>query len=132
MGVTGSGDGAGAVEAADDDAEEVAAFCTAPDEPAVVDEHPAIAAVASTNPTVSSFSRVLTSFSILERWGCESSRRLFDEGYPGKVPGKVTMFTRARSPRATHRTASPGRLVEAARAGRLAPESSRVRQPTAF
>ena len=47
VGLTGSGDGAGAVEAADDaaaeDAEAVAAFCTAPDEPAVVDEHPAIA-----------------------------------------------------------------------------------------
>ena len=56
VGLTGSGDGAGAVEAADDaaaeDAEAVAAFCTAPDEPAVVDEHPAIAAVASTSPAV--------------------------------------------------------------------------------
>ena len=73
MGVTGAGDGAGAVEAADDadadaadDAEAVAAFCTAPDEP-VVDEHPATAAVTSTNPTVSSFMPVLKSFSILER-----------------------------------------------------------------
>ena len=59
LGLTGSGDGAGAVEAADDDADaaEEASSCTAPDEPAV-DEHPAIAAVTSTNPTVSSFSRV--------------------------------------------------------------------------
>ena len=53
------------VEAAgdgDDDAEAEASFCTAPDETAVVDEHPASAAVASTNPTVSSFKRVLISF----------------------------------------------------------------------
>jgi hypothetical protein len=35
-----------------------ASSCTAPDEPAV-DEHPATAAVTSTNPTVSSFSGVL-------------------------------------------------------------------------
>ena len=57
VGVTGSGDCAGAVEAADDaaaDAEAGATSCTAPDEPAV-DEHPAAAAVTSTNPTVSSF-----------------------------------------------------------------------------
>ena len=67
VGVTGSGDGAGAVEAADDDdAAEEASSCTAPDEP-VVDEHPATAAVTSTNPTVSSFMPVLKSFSILER-----------------------------------------------------------------
>ena len=58
LGLTGSGDGAGPVEAADDDdAAEEASSCTAPDEP-VVDEHPAIAAVASTSPTVSSFKRV--------------------------------------------------------------------------
>ena len=58
VGVTGSGDGAGLVEAADADAEAVASSCTAPDEPAV-DEHPAIAAVASTSPTVSVLKRVL-------------------------------------------------------------------------
>ena len=59
VGVTGSGDGAGAVEAADDDdAAEEASSCTAPDEP-VVDEHPATAAVTSTSPTVNSFMRVL-------------------------------------------------------------------------
>ena len=85
MGVTGSGDGAGAVEVADDaaadaddDAGAVAAFCTAPDEP-VVDEHPAIAAVASTSPTVSSFMRVL--IASLDPWSsgaltCGSSGRL--------------------------------------------------------
>jgi hypothetical protein len=68
--VTGSGNGAGAVEATDDaaadaadDAEAVAAFCTAPDEP-VVDEHPAIAAVASTTPMVSVLKRVLIASSI--------------------------------------------------------------------
>ena len=60
LGVTGSGDGAGLVEAADDDAEALASSCTAPNEPAVVDEHPAIAAVTSANPTVSSFRRVPT------------------------------------------------------------------------
>ena len=65
LGLTGSGDGAGPVEAADDDAgAEEASSCTAPDE-LVVDEHPATAAVTSTNPTVSIFMRVLTSFSIL-------------------------------------------------------------------
>jgi hypothetical protein len=37
----------------------VASFCIAPDEPAVVDEHPATAAVTSTTPTVSSFMRVI-------------------------------------------------------------------------
>ena len=69
--MTGSGTGAGAVEAADDaaadaadDAEAVASFCTAPDEPAVVDEHPAIAAVASTTPMVSVLKRVLIASSI--------------------------------------------------------------------
>ena len=84
VGVTGSAEEVGPVEAADDaaadaddDAEAVAAFCTAPDEP-VVDEHPATAAVTSTTPTVSSFIRVLIEFSILERWGCESSSHLFD------------------------------------------------------
>ena len=67
LGLTGSGDGAGPAEAADDDAAaEEASSCTAPDEP-VVDEHPATAAVTSTNPTVSSFMPVLKSFSILER-----------------------------------------------------------------
>ena len=83
--MTGSGDGAGAVEVADDaaaDADDdvgaVASFCTAPDEPAVVDEHPAIAAVASTSPTVSSFMRVLIEFSILERWGCDSPPYVLD------------------------------------------------------
>jgi len=60
VGVTGSGDGAGAVEAADDAAgARVTSFCIAPDEPAVVFEHPATAAVTSTNPTVSSCIRVL-------------------------------------------------------------------------
>ncbi len=58
--MTGSGDGAGPVEAADDDAEALASSCTAPNEPAVVDEHPAIAAVTSANPTVSGFRRVPT------------------------------------------------------------------------
>ena len=65
VGVTGSGDGAGAVEAADDDAAaEEASSCTAPDEPAV-DEHPATATVTSTNPTVSSFKRVLIAYPVL-------------------------------------------------------------------
>ena len=60
-----SGDGAGAVEAADDDAAaEEASSCTAPDEPAV-DEHPATATVTSTNPTVSSFKRVLIAYPVL-------------------------------------------------------------------
>jgi hypothetical protein len=61
VGLTGSGDGAGAVDAADDagDGGKVASFCIAPDEPAVVDEHPATAAVTSTKPTVSSFMRVV-------------------------------------------------------------------------
>ena len=82
MGVTGSVDGAGPVEAAEDataDDEEFAAFSTAPDEPAVVDEHPATAAVTSTIPTVISFMRVLIAFSHLWRWGCESSSVLLDE-----------------------------------------------------
>ncbi len=61
VGVTGSGDGAGSVDAAAD-ADAVASSCTAPDEPVVVDEHPAIAAVTSTNPTVSSFKGVLIAF----------------------------------------------------------------------
>ena len=64
VGVTGSGDGAGSVEAADDAAEAVASSCTVPDEP-VVDEHPAAVAVTSTNPTVSSFKRVLIAFPTL-------------------------------------------------------------------
>ena len=60
-----AGDGAGAVEAADDDAAaEEASSCTAPDEPAV-DEHPATATVTSTNPTVSSFKRVLIAYAVL-------------------------------------------------------------------
>ena len=58
VGVAGSGDGAGAVGAADEDAEAVASSCIAPDEPAVVDEHPAITAAASASPTVSSLMRV--------------------------------------------------------------------------
>ena len=60
MGVTGSAEEVGPVDAADDaaaDAEAVAAFCTAPDEP-VVEEHPATAAVTSTNPTVNVLKRV--------------------------------------------------------------------------
>ena len=67
MGVTGSAEEVGPVEAADDaaaDAEAVAAFCTAPEEP-VVDEHPATATVTSTNPTVSSFKRVLIAYPVL-------------------------------------------------------------------
>ena len=67
LGLTGSGDEVGPADADDDaadDAEAVAAFGIVPDEPAV-DEHPATAAVTSANPTVSSFMRVLTSFSIL-------------------------------------------------------------------
>ena len=76
MGVTGSAEEVGPVEAAADaaaDAEAVAAFCTAPDEP-VVDEHPAIAAVASTSPTVSVLKRVL--IASLDPWGqgCGSPR----------------------------------------------------------
>ena len=66
VGVAGSGDGAGAVGAADEDADDaaddaagaVASSCIAPDEPAVVDEHPAITAVASASPTVSILMRV--------------------------------------------------------------------------
>ena len=51
---TGSGEEVGL---ADEDvgAGEVTSSCTAPAGPAVVDEHPATAAVTSTNPTVSSF-----------------------------------------------------------------------------
>jgi len=68
LGLTGSGDGAGLVEAAVDDAGDGAVVptssCTAPDEPAV-DEHPATAAVTSTNPTVRSFIRVLIACSTL-------------------------------------------------------------------
>ena len=83
VGVTGSGDGAGLVEAADDDAGADAAnttsSCIAPVGPAVVDEHPAIAAVTSTNPTVSSFIRVLIAYSDLSRWGCKSPSCLYDE-----------------------------------------------------
>jgi hypothetical protein len=48
---------------ADDDAGADAAnstsSCIAPADPAVVDEHPATAAVTSTNPTVNSFRRLL-------------------------------------------------------------------------
>ena len=62
VGVAGSGDGAGAVGTADEDANEpaeaVASSCIAPDEPAVVDEHPAITAAASASPTVSNLMRV--------------------------------------------------------------------------
>ena len=70
VGVAGSGDGAGAVGAADEDADDaaddaapvdseaVASSCIAPDEPAVVDEHPAITAAASASPTVSILMRV--------------------------------------------------------------------------
>ena len=75
--MTGSGDGAGLVEAADDagadDAEAVAAFCTAPDEP-VVDEHPAIAAVTSTNPTVNVLKGVLIASLVPWGQGCGSPR----------------------------------------------------------
>ena len=63
VGVTGSGDGAGAVEAADDAVgAKVTSFCIAADDPVVVDEHPATAAVTSTKPTVSSFNRVLIAY----------------------------------------------------------------------
>jgi hypothetical protein len=69
LGLTGSGDGAGLVEAADADAGADAAnstsSCIAPAGPAVVDEHPATAAVTSTNPTVRSFMRVLIACSNL-------------------------------------------------------------------
>ena len=75
--MTGSAEEVGPVEAAADaaaDAEAVAAFCTAPDEPAVVDEHPAIAAVASTSPMVSVLKGVL--IASLDPWGqgCGSPR----------------------------------------------------------
>ena len=59
--------GGESVEAAGDtaaDAEPVASSYTTPDEP-VVGEHPAAEAVTSTNPTVSSFSRVLIAFPYL-------------------------------------------------------------------
>ena len=48
---------------------------------------------------------------ISHEWGCESSRRLFDEGYPGKVPGKVTMFTKGSQPPSD----APARKPEKAR-----------------
>ena len=76
VGVTGSGDGVGPVEAVDDaDAEAVTSFCIAPDDPVVVDEHPAIAAVASTIPMVSVLKRVL--IPSLDPWsqGCDSPER---------------------------------------------------------
>jgi hypothetical protein len=73
LGPTGSGDWAGLVETADADAGADAAnstsSCIAPADPAVVDEHPATAAVTSTNPTVSSFRRVLISHPDLSRRG---------------------------------------------------------------
>jgi hypothetical protein len=50
------------------DGVEVASSCIAPAGPAVVDEHPATAAVTSTNPTVSSFIRVLIAFPDSNRW----------------------------------------------------------------
>jgi hypothetical protein len=60
VGVAGSVDGAAAVGTADEDADAgaVASSCIAPDEPAVVDEHPAITAAASASPTVSILMRV--------------------------------------------------------------------------
>ena len=97
--MTGSGEEVGP---ADDDAgadpANSTSSCIAPSDPAVVDEHPATPAVTSTNPPVSSFMPVLIAVPDLSRWGCESPRRLFDEGYPGKVPGKVTMFTEGSQP----------------------------------
>ena len=77
VGVTGSGDGVGPVEAVDDaDAEAVTSFCIAPDDPVVVDEHPAIAAVASTAAMVSVSKRVL--IPSLDPWsqGCDSPRTI--------------------------------------------------------
>ena len=67
VGVTGSGDGAGPVEAADDAAADSAgaealSSCIAPAGPDVVDEHPAADAVTSTNPTVSSFRLFLIAY----------------------------------------------------------------------
>ena len=58
----GAADTAGPADAdagAGDDVVAAASSCAAPDEPAVVDEQPAIAAVASTTPTVSSVKRAL-------------------------------------------------------------------------
>ena len=65
VGVTGSGDGAGPVEAADDAdsaGAEALSSCIAPAGPDVVDEHPAADAVTSTNPTVSSFRLFLIAY----------------------------------------------------------------------
>jgi hypothetical protein len=56
--------GVGAVEntGAPDEGADVASSCAAPEDPTVVDEHPATDAVTSTNPTVSSFRRVLIAY----------------------------------------------------------------------
>ncbi len=63
MGVTGSGEEVGPADDDDDIGDgEVASSCIAPAGPAVVDEHPATAAVTSTNPTVSSLIRVLIAY----------------------------------------------------------------------
>ena len=57
--------GEAAVEApADAGAAVETSSCSAPSVPAAVDEHPATAAVTSTNPTVSSFKPDLIAFSI--------------------------------------------------------------------
>jgi hypothetical protein len=75
LGPIGSGEEVGT---ADDDAGADAAnstsSCVAPADPPVVDEHPAIAAVASTSPTVSVLKGVL--IASLDPWvqGCDSPR----------------------------------------------------------
>jgi len=67
VGVTGAGEEVGPAD--DDEAAgdgvEVASSWIAPAGPAAVDEHPAIAAVTSTNPTVRSFIRILIACSTL-------------------------------------------------------------------
>ncbi len=64
VGLTGAGEEVGPADD-DDDAGAVTPSCIAPVGPAVVDEHPATAAVTSTNPTVRSFIRVLIACSNL-------------------------------------------------------------------
>ena len=73
LGLTGSGDEVGPADdddVADGDDDSATSSCIAPAGPAVVDEHPATAAVTSTNPMVSSVMRVLIAFSDLSRWRC--------------------------------------------------------------
>ena len=75
MGLTGSGEEVGSADDDDDDdvgddtgsgaGAATTSSCIAPAGPAVVDEHPATAAVTSTKPTVRSFMRVLIACSNL-------------------------------------------------------------------